>query len=271
MNPARLVSLNVRKRARAYLGYARAMLYLRAPTKPHFVLLSGGRRGSHLLIDLLNSHSEFHVDGELLHENAVFGMAAPRLYLRGFRMRHHQKIHGYKTSLDQLKNQSIEPQVFLEKVVGNGGRIICLYRRNELRAAISREIAHIRGRHRDTVENPLQGQTFHIDCRDVVSGIRRRTAVRQAETGVLRNLPHLLINYEDDLLWPDCHQQTCNRIFRYLGCDSQTVMTTHTRRSPADLSEVVSNFDEVVTAVEQAGLSEFLRDDEYETPVVRAA
>lgn len=271
MNPVQFLPLAVKKQARAYLGCARGVVPLRPPEKPCFVILSGGRRGSHLLIDLLNSHSEFHVDGELLHQNAVPRMLAPKLYLRGCHLRHRRKVYGYKTSIGQLRMQSLDPGGFLAETVQRGGRIIYLDRTNLLRAVISREIAHIRGRHRETVENSLAGHSFHIDSRTVVSAIVQRLGVRQAETEILRDLPHCPISYEEDLLWSECHQGTCDRIFRYLDCASQSVKTTQARRSPADLSDVVSNFDEIAVAVRKAGLAEFLSDDEYRSRPSAAA
>ncbi len=253
------------------MGYSMAMIHLLPRKKPHFVILCGGRSGSHLLVDLLNSHSELHVDGELLHPNAVPAMVAPRFYLRGHRLRHRWKIHGFKVSLTELQTQGLEPRAFFEDLTRSGGYVIHLHRSNAFRSAISSSIAHTRGRHRDTVVNPLQGQTFHLNCNAVVENVTQRVSAQETEFDVMRDLPHLSLNYEEDLLWANCHQLTCDRVFQHLDCGSQLVTTSHSKRSPADLSEVIGNYDDLVSALQAAGLSRFLSDGEYKSHAMSAA
>ncbi|MCP4171716.1 MAG: hypothetical protein GY758_13190 [Fuerstiella sp.] len=271
MNVRQRIPSVVRKQVRAVRGYASGMICKRPRHHRFFVLLSGGRRGSNLLIDLLNSHTDLSVDGEILNPHAVPQMLAPRLYLRGCRMRSRCDCYGFKVSVRQLKLQRLEPAAFLRKVIRDGGCIVHLDRTNALRSAISREIAHARGRHVETTANPLQGQSFHIDSNQLVDSVCLRISGRRAETELLKNVPHLSLNYEHDLLWAESHQCTCDRVFRYLDCEIQSVSTTHAKRSPPDLSKVVSNYDEVVMAVRRAGLGQFLNDDEYRNSPASAA
>lgn len=257
----RLVGKKIRQKCRVIQGYSNAIISLTPNTKQRFIILSGGRRGSHLLIDLLNSHTDLHVDGAILHTETVPVMAWPRLYLHGREHSHRQETYGFKAAINQLKRQRIDPQSFLEEFTQAGGKIIHLNRSNVLRSVVSREIAHIRGRHQDTVDNPLQGQTFHIDCSDLVSRLEDKVSQRESEAELLRNLDHIVINYENDLLLSERHQATCDRIFQYLDRASQPVIASQTKRSPPDLRDVISNYNEVASIVQQAKLGHLLNDE----------
>lgn len=257
----RFVRRKLRQKSRVIQGYSSAIMSLTPDAKQRFVILSGGRRGSHLLIDLLNSHTDLHVDGAILNAETVPAMAWPRLYLHGRERRHRQETYGFKAAVNQLERQKIDPWSFLAEFTHAGGKIIHLNRSNVLRSVISREIAHTRGRHYDTAANPLQGQKFHIDCSDLLSRLEEKIYQRKTEAGLLRDLDHIAVNYENDLLLPERHQATCDRIFQYLHRPSQPVVTSQTKRSPPDLRDVISNYDEVACIVEQAKLSHLLNDE----------
>lgn len=247
-----------KKQCRVIWGYAGAIYNLKRRTRPWFVLLSGGRRGSHLLIDLLNSHSEFNVDGEVLQPNAVHRMLFPRLYLRGCRARHPHKIYGLKASLRQIESQGLYPRQILKETLKSGGRIVHLVRSNLFRVAVSQQIAHIRGVHFDTVPNPLEGRRYVLNPERLVSSIRQKEIRRREEHETLAELPHIRLDYEADLLLPQQHQSTCDRIFAEFGVSPEPVLTIHQKRSPSDLSEIVTNYEEVSRALEEAGFCHYL-------------
>lgn len=262
MPPFKEFSHKIKQNLRVIHGYSSALISLTPNKKQRFVILSGGRRGSHLLIDLLNSHTDLFADGAILNAGTVPVLAWPQLYLLGRQRCRRQKIYGFKTSLNHLERQKIDPHSFLTEFLQTGGKIIHLYRSNVLRSVVSREIAHTRGRHHDTVANPLRGQKFQINCDDLVSKIEDKVAERKAEADTLRDLNHIAINYQNDLLSPNRHQATCDRIFQHLGCPSQTVSALLAKRSPPNLRDVISNYDEVALVVHRAGLSPLL---EHET------
>lgn len=259
-----------KRHARACHGYVSAIGHSAPNVSTGFLILAGGRRGSHLLIDLLTSHSDVHVDGEILHANAVPRLMFPGLYLKGLRARRKASTYGFKVSLWHFSYHRIDPLSFLSEFADRGGHIIYLHRRNFFRSAVSRQIAHQRGIHRDTVSNPLQGLRFAIDCTKVIEEVQKRTSQRQEECNTLSGIPHLSVNCENDLLDPENQQAACDRIFRFLGCDS-TRVTSFTKRSPPVLTEVVSNYDELAAAVSQAGWSHLLADKDYEARTGQAA
>ena len=74
----------------------------------------------------------------------------------------------------------------------------------------------------------------------------------------LKGLPHLLIEYEKDLLDQTKHSQTCNKIFEYLDIPAVKVKTKLTRTSTDDLSKTIDNFGEVKSVLENTKYSDLL-------------
>ncbi|GAB5441164.1 MAG: hypothetical protein Fues2KO_15130 [Fuerstiella sp.] len=230
------------------------------PDRVHFVLFSGGRRGTHLLIDLINSHTQVQCDSELLHP----GRARPRMnsldrFLDGHRRRSNRPIYGFKTSLHQLEEQT-NPQAFLTRFCNSGGKVIYLQRTDHLRAAVSSIIAHRRKRYHDHSANPLAGQTFELDPMEVVRRVQRRISLNDAEANLLASIPHLHLEYERDLLHATIHQQTCNRVFELLGVDHCAVKTTMQKTSPPNLVTLIRNFDSVRAALKNHSLEHVLSE-----------
>lgn len=254
MNPLRL---HLKRRFIETVAYA-SSLKPGGPDRVHFVLFSGGRRGTHLLIDLINSHAQVQCDGELLHPGRVRPrMTSLERFLDGHRRRSNRPIYGFKTSLHQLEEQT-NPQAFLTRFCGSGGKVIYLQRTDHLRAAVSSIIAHRRKRYHDHRADPLAGQTFELDPMEVVHRVQRRISLNEAEANLLASIPHLHLEYERDLLQTKTHQQTCDRVFDLLCLDHRGVNTTMRKTSPPELATLIRNFDLVQAALKNHGLEHVL-------------
>lgn len=253
------------KLRREIYGYALSVRYPYRSGAAQFILISGGRRGSHLLIDLLNSHPEIQCDGEILHRNRIRRKTQwPRMYLRGMRKRVRTPAYGFKASIRDLQRQQLEPVLFLTAFRTDGGRVITLRRENILRLAISSEVAQIRGRHHDSIANPLHKQSFRIDCRTLMHHLHKRKRQSRREQDLVAQLqPDLDLVYESDLLRPTQHQKTADRVFELLGRWSVPVQTNLFRTSPDELSAVISNYQEVVDLIKGTEFEEYLDDPNY--------
>lgn len=221
----------------------------------NFLILSGGRRGSHLLIDLINSHPHVHCDSELLHPGRV-RRRIPFLwsYLRGHKRGHGSVTYGFKLSLNQLRLQT-DPKQFLSRFHTSGGKIIYLQLTDLLRAAISSMIARQRGRYHDRSANPLDGMAFQIDADELLQRLRRRVQTNHDEAEILREISHLPICYESDLLPGERQQAATDRVFDLLEVKRISVQTDLHRTSPSQLSTINSNYDQLIEHIRQSDLS----------------
>ncbi len=110
----------VQYRSREFRAYKRAIVRKSSSPNPKFVLLSGGRRGSLLLIDLINSHPNIYCDGEMFHLNYVKKLVFPTLYLKGLITRRLKDGYGFKLSLRHLELQQLNPKAYLTGLHNHG-------------------------------------------------------------------------------------------------------------------------------------------------------
>lgn len=226
-----------------------------------FVIFSGGRRGSHLLIDLINTHPRIHCDSEILHPGRVRQNIFLRSYLRGNRSLRRDATYGFKVSLNQLRRQA-DPSRFLQQFQKSGGKIVYLRRVNHFRAAVSSLIARQRGQYHDRDDNPLSGDTFNIDVDELLRRLHNRCETDAEESRLLAGIPHLPVCYETDLLISEQHQVAADRIFDLLGQERVDVETQLRRTSPPELSDVISNFEQIVSAVQRSEFSSLISNDQ---------
>jgi len=74
------------------------------------------------------------------------------------------------------------------------------------------------------------------------------------ELEVLKDISHLTIEYEKDLLKEENHQKTADKIFQYLGLSSVQIDTSLSRTGKDNLDEVIENYVEFKNVI---GKSEF--------------
>lgn len=121
------------------------------------------------------------------------------------------------------EDQNIDPEKFMFDLCRDGWKIINLKRNNLLRNEISALVAYSRDQWHTTSESSLKKKKITIDCNLLLEGIERREIYQIKEQEILKNIDHIKIIYEEDLLQVENHQKTCDRIFNYLGLDSVPV------------------------------------------------
>lgn len=90
--------------------------------------------------------------------------------------------------------------------------------------------------------------------------IRGRAANLEKEKIALKNIPHLTIIYEKDLLESENHQATLDRIFDYINIHSVKVKTKYSKTTPSKLSDIVKNYDELKEVIRNTEFAKFLFD-----------
>ena len=81
---------------------------------------------------------------------------------------------------------------------------------------------------------------------------------RQAEERVLEGIPHAKVVYENDLLKSECHQDTMDRLFKFIGVSTVQVGTDMIRINTKQLSETIENYDAIAEGITAAGFGHWL-------------
>ena len=209
-----------------------------------FMLVTTGRSGSKLLVDLLNSHPQVICDFELLHDRqpnpllhlarraAVAGAAGARAW-------------GFSLHPPHLVRQGVADQsAWIDRVHNQGVRLISLIRGNPVAYAVSAlvaresEIWHTYGDEDEERESvTLDLDRFVRYMAHIESDIWRTHALVDARG-------HIALTYEHDLADSDVQQATLDRLFTFLDLDPHPLKAaTARRRTP--YPELVANWDEI--------------------------
>lgn len=237
---------------------ARRAVWRPRPAETRFVIFGQGRSGSTLLVSLLGSHGRTHCDGEILYSRLRF----PRAFIDASAALHRGRIYGFKLLSYQLRDvqRLARPEAFLRGLGEDGFRILYLRRRNLLRHALSNLYARETEFHR--VDGAKKGPARRIDVNvaDVLEWIRVSGELASFEQRVLRDLPHLPLTYEDDLETAASQQATADRVFAYLGTETEQVASTMQKVAPRSIADMVVNHEELIAALRDSPHAEFLED-----------
>lgn len=227
----------------------------------YFILIAQERTGSTLLSDLLSFHPKILMDRHYFHTPLTW----PDHYRNGRTVLSRKPVRGYKLKITHTPRQD-DPTVAGKwlRSISSGIFIMRLWRQNALRQGLSAHLAsqsgqlHIRRdtNHSSSTEN---GKTV-IDVDEVIGNVNYYCRLRAFEESALKGVPHLAINYERDLLPQDEHQNTANKMFRYLGQDPAKVETRLRRTSGNKVGDRVANYDELVSELKEEGLDHFLAE-----------
>lgn len=226
-----------------------------------FIIFSQGRSGSNLLTDLLNCHPDIFCEDEIFHKNLVRRkLFFPMLYIRGQTVKVKEKNYGFQLKpLHLIKSTFISPEKIMTTLHKNGWKIIYLQRRNLLRQVISIMIGMQRQQWHGTQKEPFVKYNFFIDSKKLIKEIQRRENLTLQQKKMLAHISsNFERNYEDDLLKSEQHQKTADRVFEYLGLDSVPVKTKLIKASSDRLSDMIVNYEEIVSTISKTKYAKFL-------------
>ncbi len=222
-----------------------------------FVILTTGRTGSELLVELLDSHPQIVCDSEILGNrrllpNQFTGRRAALAGLRG------AQSYGFKLVRDHLIIQDLgDPALYLRTMIERGIAVILLERRDLLRQALSHVRATRDGYHYRRNDNVAFSPT-RVDPVQVLATMYAVEDGVAFTRQVLTGSPHMYLTYEDDLADPGSHQLTADRVCEYLGVPAHPVHSDLVKITPRDPRELVDNFDEIAAVLSQTRYSGFL-------------
>jgi len=158
-----------------------------------------------------------------------------------------KSVYGFKVKIAQLRveHQYSDYDRILSELSNDDWKFIHLKRVNFLRHKLSSLIAtetkifHLRNG--ETSEQ----RKIHVDFDVIMEGITYGEEVERTEEENLKNIPHIKVIYETDILDNSKHQETADRIFEYLGLSPQPVSTDLKRITVDRLQDMIINYEEI--------------------------
>jgi hypothetical protein len=211
----------------------------------HFVIYAQGRTGSHLLMNLLSSHSQLECAGEVLNRERWPGawslaraaaLRAPWLYLPRLAARAERTSWGCKVPIATSRSG-------LQLLHRLGWRLIHLQRRSVFDRATSWCVAHLSGRFQPVGQE--QAPRLHVPAALFREQLVFRETWDVRAQQVLRGLPHLSLTYEthlaDDARWQDTADLVCDHLHI-----AREPLTASTRKSwSGGYADIIDNYDEL--------------------------
>ncbi|MBT9314405.1 hypothetical protein IXB50_03100 [Leptothoe spongobia TAU-MAC 1115] len=214
-----------------------------------FVLFGTEFSGGRMVIDLLRRVADARY-GPLPSTWNVESLLKQRHF---FPLRHIQRhggdcsdyLFGFKLSAVDLMNTHgmNEPHRFMELLYEQGYKLIYLQRRDLMRHAIAILKAQ---------QPNGQPNSRHIDPQELVTTIKRLDDQRIAEATIIAQVPHLKITYETDLIDPNVHNVTAQRLCRFLSLQPRQQTQYSMKLVHQRISDLVTNYDEICAILEHS-------------------
>ena len=208
-----------------------------------FLIYAQGRTGSHLLMSLLTSHPLVECAGEVLNREQWRGpwqfarraaLRCPDVYLPWRARRSTSRSWGCKVPIATSARG-------LARLASQDWLILFLQRRSRFDRALSWCVASLTGQfQRERSEAPTSITVPESLFREQLAFRRHWDAVSQ---GVMRDIPHLPLVYENDLAMPDSWPSTGATLFARLELPYADVRPATRRSLDRSYRDVVTNFD----------------------------
>lgn len=243
LDPIRPVVRAVRYRWLIFNAYGSHLIRRPVPER-RFVIVSAGRAGSHLLVSLLNSHPDLYC------HNDRFILDQPRLspygLMDGLSRTRSVRCFGAQLPIYRIAG---DPTAVYARMHTEGWQFIHLVRENIFRQSVSALVAKARGSfHRYQGEVARSG-TFRLEPAALVEKMAEKSALVERERAALERYPHRRVIYERDLEDASRHQHTADDLFQWLGLQPAVVETNLVKTGRKDLSQQISNYDEIMRVV----------------------
>lgn len=233
-----------------------------------FIVFAQYRSGSTLLSSLLDSHPEVTCEREIFLPFIFLKfkkVLSPDLIIKSRLIRCENKNYGFILRLPQLKQilvkSRIKPEKYMNKLHSDGWKFIHLRRNNPLKQSISNITQLTRGQSHDSVKKPLTRTVIRIDPQRLINNIKWVENTSLREDRILEKFDHIKIVYEKELLHSQFHQETVNRIFRFLDISPVPVSAEFKRVSSNNIGEYIENFEEIKEYIKNTEYSKYLYED----------
>jgi len=227
---------------------------LKANTLPNnrFVIVTQSRSGSGLLKTLLSNHPSIFLDQEIFNKAVSHVMRNPALFLRDRMTRasaSKKSVYGFKFKYHHLSDHqnlgNAATERFIKELSVDGWSFIYLRRNNILRRALSDQVARNRGGKLHAREGEALAKA-RIDVDELIRSLKISSKLNSVDQKLMDTVPHLLVEYETELLPASAHSVTAARVFEHLRLPPAEVHTKLKRTSTDDLSQTIENYGELL-------------------------
>lgn len=226
---------------------AKSLLVRNTPRR--FLMVGRPRSGTTLLRRLLNQVDGLHCDGEMLHHAVL----APHRFLNRLAGIKQAEVYGSKLLTYQIFEVQRIADVpgFFEGLLEDGYTLIHV-RRGTFEQSLSLTVAQQGSTYHVPAGEAAQSRRLTIDPGLFARQLRHNHAALAYEDRLFSELPHLRVQYEDDLQAAARHQPAIDRLCAALGIAPGPVK--------ADLSRVsehtsVANLDSLRALAAREGLT----------------
>ena len=174
---------------------------------------------------------------------------------------HNARIYGFKLKVGQFvsSNKLKNYKAVIEKLYRQGWKFIYVKRENFVKQAFS----HYRAEQLEIFElkNPKAARKVKIDVdpEEFLNLIKIYEWNLQVEQDAISSLSPLPIVYEKDLLDPEKHQNTADKVFNFLDLEPVSVETDLIKISDNRLSNNIQNYKDVETLLRENGYYKYLQ------------
>ncbi len=250
--------------SRLYEAYfcARSLWPHRSVPRP-FAVVSQARSGSQLLRGLLNQHPQLWCEGEVMLrfvQTRWPRMLFPAAYLEGLASRCGLRVYGCLLRQSQLWRCCPDSQSFPSELARRGWQLIHLQRGNRVRLALSFLRAEALQRWHLERGRGAVAERPYISPRSLLDYLRWTDQARTFENEAMSRVAALKLFYEQDLQPQQRHQATADRVFEFLGLPSAPVQAPLRRTGEGPISELVSNWQQLVEVLRDTSYAQELSD-----------
>lgn len=218
-----------------------------------FIIFGQGRSGSNLLVHLLQSHPQIQCDGEILGrkrwrrgiKKLTYGFLRhfPAPYIFWKASRSNRDVYGFKLFVHHVP--AVDRTIHAAHV--RGWQIVHIQRRNLFDQAVSRVVATVTS-HWGGFDRVKEPDTVFVTIppERLLAMIQEYVTNRRKILQVLKDVPHILVTYEDDLLDGAARNRICGTIFQSLGVEMRPVSTTRQRSWNRPYSELIVNYADLL-------------------------
>lgn len=230
------------------------------------IVLASPRSGSEMLIYGLNQHPLIRAESELIGDSVrrcgegISRLSIMQFYFDEQRLLKDNRKYIFKAMYDQLDGECW-------RWIGTAGiKIIHLVREDYLRQVISHEfmrrMAEV-GRTSAKAFEPMPLAQLNVDIDWVVHTLTQRVHEVALHREMIKYLPHLELKYTD-LVDVEGKEIDClpsaltKKVIDFLDIPYPVLATKLRKQNPRDLRKSVLNYDELLVALKQNGLEQYI-------------
>lgn len=226
------------------------------PGQARLLIIGRARSGSTLLTSLLNDHPEMQCDREIMAKRLL----SPIRHFNNLARKSGAAAYGAKLlSYQMVQVQRFQDPVHLLQSLHDQGVVLVHLKRDTFAQTLSLYAAQSTQRYHASKPGDKRGKSkIHLEPTGFCKRLVWSDMLLRYEERCLRDIPHVLVDYDRDLTEETTQRATAGRIFEALGLEPLPVSSGLRKMLPGKPQDTIENYAEVAEAVRQAGLGHLL-------------